>query len=187
MSYALPTDAKMKSRFLTRILSGTWYTLCFKNDSSIIMKAAELHDILVKEMQEQVEDGDFKTQCVFQPLPLAFIQTSSKMGGNVMGLEQHDSDGIIWGLHLMVRTPELQLLGAPRIRQVYEDLRGFADSVDGLLSWTTANYANPTQKVFQNYGMKNVAKMREVAAKYDPCGVFQHLCPGGFKISSVPN
>ncbi|TVY27910.1 Bifunctional solanapyrone synthase [Lachnellula hyalina] len=164
---------------------GNWFTMCFKNDASIIMKAAELHDALVEELQDHIEDGDFKTQCVFQPLPLAFIQRSVEAGGNIMGLEQHDSDGIIWGFHVMVRTPELELWALPRARRVYERLREFAMSADGLLSWVTANYAHPTQEVFQNYGKGNVEKIREVAAKYDPDGVFQYLCPGGFKISSV--
>ncbi|KUJ07703.1 FAD-binding domain-containing protein [Mollisia scopiformis] len=164
---------------------GNWFTLCFKNDATIIMKAAELHDALVEQLQDHIKDGDFKTQCVFQPLPLAFIQTSSKMGGNVMGLEQHDSNGIIWGFHVMVRTPELEAWALPRERRVYEGVREFAQSIDGLLNWTTANYAHPTQEVFQNYGKKNVEIIKEVAARYDPDGVFQYLCPGGFKISSV--
>ncbi|KAI0388467.1 FAD-binding domain-containing protein [Xylariaceae sp. FL0594] len=166
---------------------GNWFTLCFKNDASIIMKAAELHDILVEDLQAHIEGGDFKTQCVFQPLPLSFVQRSAEAGGNILGLEQHDSDGIVWGFHVMVRTRELVAWAFPRLRRVYEGVRDFALSVDGLLSWVTANYAHPTQEVFQSYGKENVKRMREAAAKYDPEGVFQHLCPGGFKISSVPS
>ncbi len=173
------------NKYLTNISSGIWFTLCFKNNASIIMKAAELHDGLVDELQVHIKDGDFKTQCVFQPLPRSFIQRSIEAGGNVMGLEQHDSDGIIWGFHVMVRTPDLELWASPRVRRVYEGVREFANSIDGLLSWTTANYAHPTQAVFQSYGEENVKKIREVAIKYDPDGVFQYLCPGGFKISSV--
>jgi hypothetical protein len=176
----------MVSKSLTSISSTNWFTLCFKNDVSIMMKAAELHDGLVQEMQDHIEGGDFKTHCVFQPIPLAFIKTSAQAGGgNVMGLEQHDSDGILWGFHGTVRTPELELWAAPRVRRVYQELRDFAASIDGLLSWTFLNYANPAQEVFQSYGKKNVQIIRDVAAKYDPDGVFQYLCPAGFKISSV--
>lgn len=167
------------------MFSGIWFTLCLKNDTSLLMKAVELHDILVDQMQDHIKDGDFKTQCVFQPLPLAFIKRSSELGGNVLGPEQHKSDGVIWGFHVMVRTPELELWAFPRVRRVHDDLRHFAQSNEGLLDWTTANYAHPTQEVFRNYGKKNVEKIREVAARYDPEGVFQHLCPGGFKISAV--
>ncbi|KAI0412610.1 FAD-binding domain-containing protein [Xylaria grammica] len=164
---------------------GNWFTLCFKNNASIIMKAAELHDTLVQELEGYVEDGDFKTQCVFQPLPLSFIRRSAEAGGNAMGLEQHDSDGIIWGFHVMVRTSELEAWALPRLRRVYEGVREFAISIDGLLSWISANYAHPTQGVLESYGKENVKMLREVALKYDPDGVFQYLCPCGFKISSV--
>lgn len=170
---------------LTSEYSGTWFTLCFKNNTSIMLKAAELHDALVEELEHHIEDNDFKTQCVFQPLPLSFIERSKESGGNIMGLEQHDTDGIIWGFHVMVRTPELEAWALPKVRGVYENLRAFAISIDGLLSWTTANYAHPTQEVLQSYGKDNVRKLKDAAAKYDPEGVFQHLCPGGFKISAV--
>lgn len=36
-----------------------------------------------------------------------------------------------------------------------------------------------------SYGPRNVAKIREVAKKYDPKGVFQNKAPGGFKISKA--
>lgn len=149
------------------------------------MKAGELHDALVQELQDHVEGGDFKTQCVFQALPLSFIQKSSEAGGNVLGLEQHDSDGIIWAFHVMVRTPELEAWAFPRSCKVYEGVRDYAASIDGLLSWVTGSYAHPTQGVFQSYGKDNIRYLKEVAAKYDPDGVFQHLCPSGFKISAI--
>ena len=102
-----------------------------------------------------------------------------------MGLEQHDSDGIIWGLHAMVRTPELEKWSLQRLRATWEGVRAYAEEVGGLLSWTTANYAHPTQDVFRSYGKDNVQKLRDAAAKYDPDGVFQVLCKGGFKISKT--
>jgi hypothetical protein len=141
--------------------------------------------VLSMKYKPGLKDGDVKTQCVFPPLPLSFIRRSQATGGNVMGLEQHDSDGIIWGLHVTVLTAELETWALPRVRKVYEDLQIFVTFINGLLTWTTANHAHPTQDVFSNYGKGNVQKMRDAAAKYDPDGVSQHLCPGGFKISKV--
>lgn len=138
------------NNLLNKSHSSNWFTLTFKNNTSIILKAAELYNHLVEELQDYIEDGDFKTQYVFQPLPHSFIQKSVDVSGNVIGLEQHDSDRIIWGMHVMVRTPELEAWAFPRLRTVYEGVREFAESIDGLLSWTTANYAHPTQKVFQS-------------------------------------
>lgn len=136
-------------------------------------------------MQEHIEDGDFKTQCIFQPLPRSFAQRSIESGGNVLGIDNHSHDGILWGSHVMVRTPELEAWANPHVRLFHEGVRDFAASRDGLLPWVTANYANPSQDVLQSYGKRNVERLRSAAAKYDPSGVFQTLCPGGFKISSV--
>lgn len=47
------------------------------------------------------------------------------------------------------------------------------------------DYADKTQDPLASYGSDNIAKMKAVAKKYDPSGVFQDLVPGGFKISKV--
>jgi hypothetical protein len=39
--------------------------------------------------------------------------------------------------------------------------------------------------VLNSYGVENLKKIKAAAAKYDPDQVFQKLCPGGFKISTV--
>lgn len=176
---------KSRKDLLTAICSCNWFTLCFKNDASIILRAGELHDALVQDMQGHVEGGDFKIQSVFQALPLSFIRRSSAAGGNVLGLEQHDSDGIIWAFHVLVRTPELEAWAFPRSHDVYRGVRDYAASIGGLLNWVSGSYAHPTQGVFQSYGKDNLRFLKEVAAKYDPDGVFQNLCPSGFKISAV--
>jgi hypothetical protein len=44
------------------------------------------------------------------------------------------------------------------------------------------NYAALQQPVFENYGQKNLAKLRAVSEKYDPLSVWQKLQPGYFKI-----
>ena len=85
----------------------------------------------------------------------------------------------------MVRSSEREKWAFPRVQRVHDGLREFAGSVNGLLNCTPANYANPSQNVFGSYGKENVKKMRGLAAKYDPDGVFQYLCPGGFKVSQV--
>lgn len=44
------------------------------------------------------------------------------------------------------------------------------------------NYAASWQDPLASYGEESVEFLREVAERYDPEGVFQELCPGGFKI-----
>lgn len=163
-----------------------WYTLCFKNDASIIAKTNELHNQLASEVQGKVSDGDFRTHCSFQPIPKAVVEQSAAMGGNILGLDRYPHDAVMIQVNVSVRTRELADWARPRVRVVVDGVRLFAETIDeGLSPWLYMNYASPDQDVLQSYGPENVRKMKEAAVKYDPKGVFQRLCPGGFKITAI--
>lgn len=101
--------------------------------------------------------------------------------GNVHGLEQNKHDAILIQASASVRTPELEEWVRPKVRAVVEGTRAFAATIDGgVVPWIYLNYAHPT--VLQSYGPDNVRLIRETASRYDPEGIFQHLCPGGFKL-----
>ncbi|KAJ3567197.1 hypothetical protein NPX13_g6856 [Xylaria arbuscula] len=138
----------------------SWFTLTFKNDARIMTRAASLHDDLVSSLQSFVPDGDFISQCVFQPLPMIISQHSVRAGGNIMGLEDNNGgeDG-----------------GDP-IPGVDTDEDGGATCL-----WLCSAEGD----VLASYGPKNVKKMREVADRYDPDRVFQTLCPGGWKLPKL--
>ncbi|KAM5347353.1 hypothetical protein ACJ41O_010358 [Fusarium nematophilum] len=164
----------------------TWFTSCFKNDTRIITKAAELHDKLVEELKAFVPDGNFITQCLFQPLPTLFGQRCVEAGGNVMGVERQKSNGILFLAVVMANTPEQEAFARPKVQKWIQEVREFADTIEGgNLEWTYLNYADKSQDPLGSYGAENVRKMKEAAKKYDPKEVFQKLCPGGFKISDV--
>ncbi|KAF5012741.1 hypothetical protein FDECE_1215 [Fusarium decemcellulare] len=163
-----------------------WFTSCFKNDTRIITKASELHDQLVEELKAFIPDGDFITQCLFQPLPALFGQRCVEAGGNVMGVERHESNGILFLATVMARTPEQETFARPKVQAWIEQVREFAATIDGgNLAWIYLNYADKSQDPLGSYGAENVRKMKDAAAKYDPQQVFQKLCPGGFKILDV--
>ncbi|KAI1501884.1 hypothetical protein F5X99DRAFT_418300 [Biscogniauxia marginata] len=126
-------------------------------------KASELHDGLIDELKSIVSDGDFMTQCIFQPLPILFSEHSVKAGDNVMGIERNKSNGIIFQMTVMVKG----LIAA---------VKDYAETIEGNLEWLYMKYASEAD---------NVKKMKDVAIKYDPQQVFQKLCPGGWKISDV--
>lgn len=49
-----------------------------------------------------------------------------------------------------------------------------------LLDFKCMSFATALQRVLGSYGVDNIKRMQEVAAKYDPEGVFQKLQNGGF-------
>jgi hypothetical protein len=168
------------------IASNTWFTASFKNDTRIIAKASELHDQLVEELKTVAPDGDFVTQCLFQPLPILFGQRSVEAGGNVMGVERHAHDGLLFLAVTMMKTPEQEAFAYPKVKVWIEALKDYASTIEGgNLEWTYLNYADKSQNPLGSYGKENVKKLREVAEKYDSQEVFQKLCPGGYKISDV--
>ncbi|KAL7929298.1 hypothetical protein V8C35DRAFT_316036 [Trichoderma chlorosporum] len=165
--------------------SNTWFTATFKNDVRVVAKAAELHEKLVEELKCFIPDGDFITQCLFQPFPQLFGQHSAAAGGNVMGVEKQPDNGLLWLAVAQVRTQEQERFAYNLVRNWVQDVKQFAATIDGNLPWTYLNYADKSQDPLASYGLDNVRKIKKVAAKYDPGQVFQILSPGGFKISNV--
>jgi hypothetical protein len=47
------------------------------------------------------------------------------------------------------------------------------------------NYAGPGQDPLSGYGEENFRYLAAMAKKYDPTGVFQTQCPGGWKVSGA--
>ena len=156
------------------------------NDARIMAHAAELHDELVSSLKSIVPDGDFISQCVFQPLPTIIAQHSLRAGGNIMGLERNESDGILFQALIQMKTAEQYAFGYAQLKVYVERVREFASSIEGgLFRWLYMNYADKSQDVLASYGPENVKKMREVANRYDPDRVFQTLCPGGWKLPKL--
>ncbi|KAK4234829.1 6-hydroxy-D-nicotine oxidase [Achaetomium macrosporum] len=163
-----------------------WFTLSLKNDPRILAYASAVHDKLVADLTAFIPEQDFVTQCLFQPLPTIFGQNSVAAGGNVMGVERQPHNGILFLATAMLKTPEQEAFAYHKVKAWVESVKEFAQGIEGgLLEWRYLNYADKSQDPLASYGEANLELMREVAAKYDPDGVFQRLCPGGFKLSEV--
>lgn len=102
-----------------------------------------------------------------------------------MGLNRQTDNGLILTVSVMVKRQEDSAFAGPKIKAWVETLQGFAAEMDGNQEWVYANYADTSQDPIASYGAKNVTFLREVATRYDPDGVFQSRCPGGFKLPKV--
>lgn len=143
----------------------------------------EVHEGLVNDLKAFIPDGEFMTQCLFQPLPMTFAQRSVAVGGNVMGIERNKSDGLLFQLNTMVNTSEQNDFAYQKVKAGVQAIKDFASTIEeGLLDWVYLNYADQSQDPLGSYGVENVDFMKGVAEKYDPRKVFQDLCPGGFKL-----
>jgi FAD/FMN-containing dehydrogenase len=169
---------------LPRDYHNAWFTLCIKNNKEIMNKAAEVHEQLVKEIQEYVTDSNFITNCIFQPLPEILVERSIAAGGNMLGLERNTGNAILFQLSAMMKTAEQAAWVHPKLKAAVETIKTFAASIEGGLNdFVYMNYADKSQDVLGGYGAENVEFMKRVAKEYDPHGVFQKLCPGGWKLT----
>lgn len=54
-----------------------------------------------------------------------------------------------------------------------------------LAKYRYLNDAGEGQKIFQNYGDGNLAKLKAIRAKYDPKRIYTDLMPGGWKVDKA--
>lgn len=102
-----------------------------------------------------------------------------------MGLDRQTEHGLILTVSVMVKTQEDSAFISPEIKAWVDALQRFAAEINGNQDWVYANYADTIQDPIASYGAENVAFLRDVAGRYDPDGMFQSRCPGGFKLPVV--
>jgi hypothetical protein len=90
---------------------------------------------------------------------------------------------------LLVMADWLHPSDEPRVRAAVKTIIDVAEKETRAhgtyLSFKYANYASRDQDPLAAYGPENLAKLRAVAKKYDPKGVFQKLQFGGWKVSEA--
>lgn len=162
-----------------------WFTLSFKNDARVVKKAAELHEAFVADMLKIVPAKDLVTQSLWQPVPKMFADIGVKKGGNVLGLDMVEGNSLLWLCAASVKTAEHESILHRKGAAMTAELKSYAESIDATIPWIYVNYADPSQNALKSYGEKNVKFMQEVAAKYDPHGIFQKMVPGSFRVSRI--
>lgn len=148
-------------------------------------KAVDLHHRLVEEMKADSSDGDFETECFFQPLPSIIGKHGEERGGNLLGIDKHKDNAVILLGSLAVNGETQEAIGREKMMTWKRDLEDYSRRLDARVDYIYMNYAEGTQDVLSSYGEDNVQMALEVAAKYDPTGVFQKRVVGGFKLPDV--
>ncbi|KAI0467577.1 FAD-binding domain-containing protein [Xylaria cf. heliscus] len=175
--------------FASQVQSGTWnfgLTLTFNNDKRIAQRCVELHTEFVKSLNGLMAPEAYFTQMFLQPLPSYRWPIGRQRGGNVLGLDHLQNNALLYtaGVGIMVDdapTDKVHALLKDMAAKVVE----FAKSVQGEMDFIYLNYADADQDPLGTYGASNIKLMKDVAAKYDPTGVFQTRIPGGYKVSKL--
>ncbi|KAK7947854.1 uncharacterized protein PG986_008740 [Apiospora aurea] len=124
-----------------------------------------------------------------QGFTLPILEKMQKNGGNPLGLEDalrkgrpvyimqvaawwdhREDDAAVYGVASKILT---------RIKTVSVK-RGAAND------YVYMNYASMFQDVIRSYGAESKARLKAIADRHDPAGVFQRLQPGYFKLDRAP-
>ncbi|KAJ5663604.1 6-hydroxy-D-nicotine oxidase [Penicillium longicatenatum] len=114
-----------------------------------------------------------------QPFGKAGVQAGKDRGGNIMG---HESVPQCWWVFTCEWPQEGSDDAAAQmaVATMTEAVQSLAKEKGVLLDFKCMSFATASQKVLRSYGADNLERMQEIAAKYDPEGVFQKLQHGGF-------
>lgn len=147
-------------------------------------EAVEIHAAAVEKIKAVSKTGKFSTLCLFQAMPTFYHKHSEARGGNVLGLNEHQKgrNSISMLLSINVSEPELVEYGLEVSKQYLKDVDDYAKSIDACIPWMYLNYADKDQNPLAH--LLEPEKLKSVALKYDPEGVFQKRTPG-FKVSKV--
>ncbi|KAH7312505.1 hypothetical protein B0I35DRAFT_513840 [Stachybotrys elegans] len=168
---------------------GTWSTGSsgtYKNNPAILRNTIRVHEDLARNLTSAIGVDSFSTFFFMQPLPSYMGSIGKQRGGNVLGLDSLRDNAIIWTAGVSVSSNEADFaLARALLQEASAQIQAFAASEDGVVDFIYLNYAGAEQDPLGSYGAEQVEFMRDVAARYDPAGVFQRRVPGGFKISRV--
>lgn len=160
-----------------------WFTGTYKNDARVLQYISDGHEKVMLEIEELIgtESGMFSS-CQAQPMTRSMV--SKAKGNNVLGLEERvaDGPGFMFLMYFGVEDAENEAAALPLIRQFFQDVEDYANSLDANWNWSYLNYAYYDQEPISGYGAENIEFLKQTSKTYDPEGVFQNLRQSGFKI-----
>ncbi|KAH8900531.1 FAD binding domain-containing protein [Thozetella sp. PMI_491] len=142
-----------------------------------------IHDTFLAEVSSTLGAvAGLQASVTFQPVSKQFIEQGIHRGGNPQGVDPVEAP-YFWVVENWTWT------NADDDDQVH----AFADSITATINqWLAKNsYAVPYiylndagagQPVFGSYPARNLNKLKEIRAKYDPLGVYTNLLVGGWKV-----
>ncbi|MCJ1405676.1 hypothetical protein MMC11_008905 [Xylographa trunciseda] len=125
---------------------------------------------------------NFQASFVLQPISTAITCKANLTGGNSLGLRPEDGNLVWLDLTLQYSHPEDDAAVLNATQTLLAQSIAHAKTQNLYNEFIYLNYALQSQDPIASYGTESVARLREVSKKYDPQGVFQKLCPGGFKL-----
>jgi hypothetical protein len=164
-------------------LRETYWAVTYKLNKAHV---ASVRDIFYEEIQPIIDAAGLVPAATLQVITQGQLAGMSKNGGNPLGLPASNGPYLLLNLNMMWTNAadDTRILQANQ--RIVDRTVALAQSMGLFEDYIYMNYASQFQDVIASYGATNKAKLKTIASKYDPSGVFQTLEPGYFKLNGPP-
>ncbi|GAP89749.1 putative FAD binding domain-containing protein [Rosellinia necatrix] len=147
--------------------------------------ATTLKDIFAEYLIFDSEARKFgaATGIVIQPFTSAAVQHSASTGGNPVGLKEGLQNHMAYSLEWADNVNDEAARVA--ITKLTEKVEAITKARGLYLETKIMNDAGYNQNVLASFGPKNLKRLRDIASRYDPTGVFQTLQNNGFLLKKA--
>lgn len=141
-------------------------------------------EIWCEELEAVKDVAGLMCSYTLQPYPVSQLEKTREHGGNVLGLEP--SCGPVVNVLLLSYWADKKddERMTTFMKKALKRIEQNAETRGQLIPFIYWNYSFSHQDPLRSYGEENVRKLREASKKYDPKGLFQVACAGGFKLFS---
>ncbi|KAH8678510.1 hypothetical protein BX600DRAFT_507452 [Xylariales sp. PMI_506] len=175
----LPEAADLAAASAMNGIRAAYMNTTIKADAASLRAAADIYTSSLPRIKDcKGLVGSF----TLQPYPVSLLQRSLEKGGNVLGLDPTNGPVV----SVLLLTYWKNKYDDPKVLEVMRDVLEMikADAVarKTAVPFTYLNYSWDFQDPIGSYGEENKKLMQAVSCKFDPDGLFQKACPGGFKL-----
>ncbi|KAI1360158.1 hypothetical protein F5Y08DRAFT_343948 [Xylaria arbuscula] len=139
-------------------------------------------DIWCKELESVKNAAGLMCSYTLQAYPVSQLERTEANGGNVLGLDPKNGPvvNVLLLSYWAGKNDDDRVIAF--MKKALEAIKQNAATKGQLVPYIYWNYAFSDQDPLSSYGEENVEKLRNASKKYDPKGMFQTACPGGFKL-----
>lgn len=165
-------------------LRETYWAVTYKLDKDL---TSFVKDVFFEEVASIADAPALIPAATLQVITVPQLQNMAKKGGNALGLSASSGPLLLLNLNMMWSdaADDSRILKANSniVKRTIAEAKSRGLAVDYIYM----NYASQFQAVVPSYGTTNQGKLKAIAKKYDPTGVFQDLQPGYFKLDGAPD
>ena len=167
--------------FGTRSYRQTFYTTSFTGSVESIRL---INQTITQAALDRFADiKDSYISLIHQPVSKSWLEAAQKAGGDAIALDPSRGNFIIFDLNIHWSEPEDDALAYQFSQDMLMKLDAAAQEKNLSYPFLFMNDAGPGERVIQSYGYgASLEKLKQIRRKYDPLGIFQALCGGGFKV-----